>query len=57
MEPQSSRWNRNYNKLSEYYFKWEIEVMEKPPVIYDIEAMMKIISIPKLEYVSPCVFN
>lgn len=53
MRPQSTRWNRNYTKISEYYYKWEIDVMQEPEHIYDIDLMMKPIPIGKLEIKIP----
>jgi len=53
LKPISSRWNRNYNKGTEYYFKWEIDVMKKPESIYDIEAANTIIPVPTLHFVEP----
>lgn len=53
MEPKITRWNRNYTKSAEYYYKWEIEVMKKPERIYDIELMMKPIELPKLKFYKP----
>ena len=47
--PKSTRWNRNYSKVSEYYFKWEIDVMRKPEFIYDIEEMNTIVAVPHLQ--------
>jgi len=48
MIPKSTRWNRNYSKVAEYYFKWEIDVMKKPEFIYDVEAMNTIIPVPTI---------
>ena len=53
MEPRSSRWNRNYNKVSEYYFKWEIDVMKKPECIFETAGMMETIEVPTLEFNIP----
>lgn len=49
MIPKSTRWNRNHTKISEYHFKWEIDIMKKPEFIYDIEIMMKPITVPDLQ--------
>lgn len=49
MEPISSRLNRNYNKVSEYYFKWEIDVMKKPENTFDTTGMTETIEVPTLE--------
>jgi len=48
-----SRWNRNYTERAEYYFKWEIDIMQKPEFIYDINTLGIITAIPKLTFRKP----
>lgn len=50
MIPKSTRWNRNHTKISEFYFKWEIDVMKEPEFIYDIEVMNTMIPVPTLHF-------
>jgi len=50
MKPKSTRWHRNHTAVSEYYYKWEIDVMKTPESFYDTELAMKFIPVPAIQF-------
>ena len=51
MKPKTSRWNRNYTKVAEYYYKWGIWIMKEPETNFDKEYLYRFIKEPELEII------
>ena len=49
MKPKTSRWNRNYTKVAEYYYKWGLWIMKEPETNFDKEYLYRFIKVPELE--------
>lgn len=46
--PKTTRWNRKYTEVAEFYYKWEIEVMMHIEKEYDFKFLMNDVPIPAL---------
>ena len=55
-KPKTSRWHRKHTKLSQWFFRWYIELTipgPLPEINFNIAEMMQTIEVPKLVFRIP----